>query len=141
MAKKKSKKSFVVTKREKILIGVLVAIILAAIGVYGYLSFAGGPCRGLPKANVMGCPTVKKGSKDKATVKVLQKSLNQFCKQSDITADGKFGDKTVSRLKGYQKARKVSADGIAGKKTWNKMEEDYVYGNTPFTTDHWVDCK
>lgn len=36
-------------------------------------------------------------------------------------ADGIFGSKTVSALKKYQKAHKLSADGICGKDTWSKL--------------------
>lgn len=62
---------------------------------------------------------LKSGSKGD-TVKALQILLNGYG-YSCGTADGQFGSKTVAALKKYQKAQGLTADGIAGAKTWEKL--------------------
>ena len=59
--------------------------------------------------------TIKKGSKGDE-VKVLQLVLG-------VTSDGIFGTKTQSALKTWQKKNGLSADGVAGAKTWVKVAE------------------
>ena len=58
--------------------------------------------------------TIKKGSKDKAEVMVLQKALG-------ITVDGDFGPKTEAALKEFQKKKGLTPDGICGHKTWEAL--------------------
>ncbi|MBO7732047.1 MAG: peptidoglycan-binding protein [Methanobrevibacter sp.] len=53
---------------------------------------------------------LKKGCKG-ADVKELQKTLG------GLTADGIFGDKTLKKVKAFQKAHKLSVDGKVGKNT------------------------
>lgn len=60
--------------------------------------------------------TIKYGSKGD-WVKVLQYVIG-------ASADGKFGTKTKSMLKEYQKKNGLTADGIAGNKTWAKIEDN-----------------
>ena len=57
--------------------------------------------------------TIKKGSKGDE-VKVLQLIVG-------ATDDGVFGSKTKDAVKKWQKANGLSADGIAGPKTWAKI--------------------
>lgn len=65
--------------------------------------------------------TLKNGSKG-ADVKALQILLvgNGFSVGS-AGCDGKFGGGTQSAVTAYQKHAGLSADGIAGKNTWNKL--------------------
>jgi N-acetyl-anhydromuramyl-L-alanine amidase AmpD len=58
-------------------------------------------------------PTIKRGSKDKATIKVWQKIVK-------VTVDGDFGAKTEAATKKWQKAHGLTADGVVGPKTWAK---------------------
>lgn len=53
---------------------------------------------------------LKKGCKGE-DVKKLQKALG------GLTVDGVFGNKTVSKVKTYQKKKKLTADGVVGKNT------------------------
>lgn len=65
--------------------------------------------------------TVKKGSKGDA-VKTLQTKLKKLgykgADGTELSTDGVFGANTEYALKNYQKKKGLSADGIAGAKTW-----------------------
>lgn len=60
--------------------------------------------------------TIKKGSKGNE-VKVLQLILGFTGKE----VDGVFGNKTQTALKKWQKNNSLTADGVAGAKTWAKI--------------------
>ena len=61
-------------------------------------------------------PTLKQGSKND-DVKELQTLLNKYGFNCG-TVDGKFGTKTTKAVKEFQKANKLTVDGIVGAKTW-----------------------
>ncbi len=63
--------------------------------------------------------TVKNGSKG-ADVKRLQLMLN-IVDDQNLEADSAFGAKTRTAVKAFQKEHGLSVDGIAGKKTWSKL--------------------
>lgn len=65
-----------------------------------------------PKPRFPGRP-LKNGSQGKS-VKAIQTKLK-------IQADGKFGNKTESAVKSFQKSNKLTVDGIVGKVTWKKL--------------------
>lgn len=62
---------------------------------------------------------LKKGSAG-ANVKSLQLLLNGKNK-AGLDVDGKFGAKTETAVKNYQKAKGLEVDGHVGKNTWNKL--------------------
>lgn len=63
-------------------------------------------------------PTLKNGSKGEE-VKLLQ---NNLCRLGFIvSADGIFGDKTEAAVKAWQKRYGLTADGIYGRLSYNKM--------------------
>ena len=62
---------------------------------------------------------LKNGSKGD-DVKALQTLLNGYG-YSCGKADGIFGSNTEKAVKAFQKAQKLTADGIAGKNTWSKL--------------------
>lgn len=68
--------------------------------------------------------TVKLGSKGDA-VKTLQTKLKALgykdSKGNELSADGVFGANTEYALKNFQNAKGLTADGIAGPKTWAKL--------------------
>lgn len=71
----------------------------------------------LSVSNIM--PTIKVGSRDadnglSYSVTVLQRHLG-------VTDDGIFGEKTNQKLIKWQEEHELTADGIAGAKTWNAM--------------------
>ncbi len=75
------------------------------------------------------CDNSLKKGKTGNTVKQLQSILNKFIddgtiKGDKLTVDGKFGTKTETRLKAYQKAKKLKADGVCGSKTVAKINKD-----------------
>lgn len=78
------------------------------------------PSRKGTYTGVIPTPTIKKGSKgDK--VKSLQKFLNWYGNYK-LSVDGICGAKTVSAIKAFQKAEKITADGIYGKNSQAKAK-------------------
>ena len=57
------------------------------------------------------------------TVFWLQKTLEKLGYFTDTTATGYFGPLTQSAVKRFQKANKLSADGVMNEKTYNKLVE------------------
>jgi lysozyme len=57
---------------------------------------------------------LKKGMKDDRNVKILQHKFG-------LVPDGDFGEKTEAKVIAYQKAHKLTADGVVGKITWNSI--------------------
>ena len=54
-------------------------------------------------------------------VKELQKALNNAGYSLDV--DGKFGSKTQTAVKSYQKSKGLSVDGIVGNNTWTSLSD------------------
>ena len=61
-------------------------------------------------------------------VKELQKALNNAGYSLDV--DGKFGAKTQSAVKSYQKSKGLSVDGIVGNNTWTSLSGSVAKSNT-----------
>jgi peptidoglycan hydrolase-like protein with peptidoglycan-binding domain len=64
-------------------------------------------------------PTLREGAKGEP-VRALQKRLNALGFNAG-TADGSFGPKTESAVKAFQRAKGLTADGVVGPKTWDKL--------------------
>ena len=64
------------------------------------------------------CINVRKGAEGNITY-LIQAML--ICHSFNINADGIFGTATESAVKEFQKRNKLSADGICGKNTFNKL--------------------
>lgn len=62
-------------------------------------------------------PTVKKGSKQKADIKYLQKKLGVAAGG----ADGIFGPKTHAAVVAFQKSKGLTANGVVGPDTWEAL--------------------
>lgn len=69
---------------------------------------------------VIPTPTLKNGSAGDR-VKSLQKFLNWYGKYN-LAIDGKYGSKTASALKKFQKAEGIASDGIYGKNSHAKAK-------------------
>lgn len=63
---------------------------------------------------------LKKGNKS-TCVKYMQQIVNASGVTGKITANGTFGASTKKAVVKFQKAKKLSADGVVGKGTWNKL--------------------
>ena len=63
--------------------------------------------------------TLKLGSVGE-NVKTLQTALNRA--GCNLTVDGIFGAKTATAVKIFQKQYGLTADGIVGDKTWEKLD-------------------
>ncbi len=61
-------------------------------------------------------------------VRELQKALNNAGYTLDV--DGKFGVKTQSAVKSYQKSKGLSVDGIVGNNTWTSLSGNSAKINT-----------
>ncbi len=57
------------------------------------------------------------------TVFWMQKTLEKLGYFNETTATGYFGPMTASALKRFQKANNISADGVLGQKTYDKLVE------------------
>ncbi len=66
--------------------------------------------------------TVRNGSRG-TDVRELQLNLG-------LNPDGIFGNGTESRVKVFQEKSGLANDGIVGKKTWEKMEEIFYWGES-----------
>lgn len=67
------------------------------------------------------CPLVREGARGNL-VKIIQKkliSLGYNC--GGFGADGHFGNGTEKSVKDFQRAKKISSDGIIGNNTWRKL--------------------
>ena len=69
---------------------------------------------------------IKSGS-SKARIRALQNALIKLGYLSG-SADGKYGKKTKNAVEAFQKAHKLTADGVAGKKTLKALEKAYQNG-------------
>ena len=65
--------------------------------------------------------TIKKGSKGES-VKWIQWELNQW--KSSLKVDGDFGSNTEAQVKAFQKAKKLTIDGVVGAKTIAALKKD-----------------
>jgi len=64
-------------------------------------------------------PTLREGAKGEP-VRALQQRLNTLGFNAG-TADGSFGPKTEAAVKAFQRAKGLTADGVVGPKTWDKL--------------------
>ena len=78
------------------------------------------PSRKGTYTGVIPTPTLKSGSKGTGVTN-LQKFLNWYGKYG-LTVDGKFGTKTATALKKFQKSEGITADGIYGKNSQAKAK-------------------
>lgn len=67
-------------------------------------------------------PTLRKGSSGQYVKMAQELLLKKGFNLSPYGADGKFGNKTLSAVKAFQKANSLSVDGIIGKMTWKALQ-------------------
>ncbi|MFF2653672.1 C40 family peptidase [Streptomyces sp. NPDC058045] len=76
-----------------------------------------------PQVTAASCPTsthatIRKGSSG-SSVREAQCRLN--AKGAKLAVDGQFGSATETAVKAFQKSAGLTADGVVGPKTWNKL--------------------
>ncbi|WNG41343.1 peptidase [Archangium violaceum] len=74
-------------------------------------------------------PTLRQGARGEP-VRALQNRLNALGFNAG-TADGDFGPKTLAAVKAFQKSRGLTADGVVGPKTWDKLGIKVQTPSTP----------
>jgi peptidoglycan hydrolase-like protein with peptidoglycan-binding domain len=97
---------------------------LAADGVVGpktwsALNKATAPKPPPPASSGGSGPTLRHGARGEP-VRALQNRLNALGFNAG-GADGVFGDNTLAAVKAFQKSRGLTADGVVGPKTWDKL--------------------
>lgn len=67
-----------------------------------------------------GHPTLTEGDKGSA-IQTLQERLNVWKANPALKVDGDFGPATLSAVRAFQAARKLTVDGIVGPQTWTAL--------------------
>ena len=77
---------------------------------------------------------LKKGmsGEDVRYVQTMLHSLKYLTKGKNPT-DGVFGNNTLNAVKAFQRARKLTVDGIVGRNTWGSLEKAMGIGSNPST--------
>jgi peptidoglycan hydrolase-like protein with peptidoglycan-binding domain len=65
-------------------------------------------------------PTLERGSEDKASVELLQRTLNSHG-FGPVTVDGDYGPGTEDAVTAYQESTNLAPDGIADPETWRHL--------------------
>lgn len=78
-------------------------------------------------------PTLRKGSSGSYVVELQQDLIALHYDLSPYGADGKFGAKTETAVKAFQKDSGLTADGIVGPKTWDALDAAVTPGGTLYT--------
>lgn len=75
-------------------------------------------------SEIVSSPSVlEKGDKGNAVKKLQQKLIDKGFKLTKYGADGHYGDETVNAVKVFQKAVKITVDGVYGPVTAKKLDE------------------
>ena len=78
-----------------------------------------------------GYPTLRRGSRS-TYVMVMQDALSALGYDTGSRIDGKFGSKTESALRAFQRRTGLTADGVCGCNTWKKLSTAVLgIGRTP----------
>lgn len=77
-------------------------------------------------------PTLRKGSKGKYVQLLQVKLKDRGYDLGKWGVDGDFGSATEAAVRKFQKDNGLTADGVVGKKTWAKLEEDVPAAETKY---------
>ena len=78
--------------------------------------------KGLDGSTPSDLPTLRRGSSGEYVTLLQTKLIQLGYDLSPYGADGKFGAKTETAVKAFQKDHGLTADGIVGPKTWEALE-------------------
>ena len=67
-------------------------------------------------------PTLRKGSAGTLVEDLQSKLIALGYDLGNSGADGKFGAKTETAVKAFQKSKGLTADGVVGPKTWEALD-------------------
>lgn len=67
------------------------------------------------------CKIMKKGDKGTLVLLIQKRLINKGYSLAPFNADGSFGDLTDKKVRAFQNANKLSADGIVGDNTWKAL--------------------
>ena len=77
---------------------------------------------GYPGTNTLnGCPLMREGAQGNITKLLQEKLISLGYSCGGYGADGKWGSGTTNSIKAFQRDNGLSADGIVGRNTWNKL--------------------
>lgn len=77
--------------------------------------------------------TIRRGSSGPDVVECQQDLISLNYDLSPYGADGKFGAKTETAVKAFQKASGLKADGIVGPATWSALDAAVEPGGAMYT--------
>ncbi|MEU0315158.1 peptidoglycan-binding domain-containing protein [Nocardioides sp. NPDC006273] len=115
--------------------GLVAAAAVATSGLVG-LDAGTAPAEAAVSCTISSPKTVRPGNTG-SCVKLLQKVLG------GLKPDGSFGSATTARVKDYQKAKGLAADGIVGSRTWSKIKAGMSGSGTIISataTANWYAC-
>lgn len=78
-------------------------------------------------------PTIRKGSSGDDVVYCQQLLMKLGYDLQPYGADGKFGNKTLTAVKAFQKSKGLNADGVVGPLTWDALENAVDPGEKMYT--------
>ena len=110
----------------------------AAVATGGLVAVDAGtaPAEAAVSCTISSPKTVRPGNTG-SCVTLLQKVLG------GLRPDGSFGSATTARVKDYQRAKGLSADGIVGSRTWSKIKAGMSGAGTivsSTSTANWYAC-
>lgn len=117
----------------------LAAVIVLTVSVYSGLSFTGagristGETDSHVTKNIAlaAAATLRYGSSGDSVI-TLQQQLNSF--GYNLTADGIFGNSTLSAVKSFQTSKGLASDGIVGPITWSALSSGTQSGTSSGAT-------
>ena len=89
--------------------------------------------RAAPDAALKGWPVLRQGPNStwpKVTVRSLQYLLDAH--GAKLAADGVYGVRTTAAVAAFQRAHRLTVDGVAGAKTWNALIVSVKLGSTGY---------
>jgi peptidoglycan hydrolase-like protein with peptidoglycan-binding domain len=102
----------------KFVLGATAATLIVAPAAAPAVAGAHTAARAAAASRAVNWPTVRPGAKGER-VRVIQYLLNQHGVR--VAVDGSYGKSTTAGVKTFQRAKHLTADGIVGSATWQKL--------------------
>ncbi|OII59998.1 hypothetical protein BJP40_12010 [Streptomyces sp. CC53] len=105
------------------------AAVLTTVALVGGTLATAGPAQAAPNV-----PNISKGSGNRAGVLCVQRGVNNWAQRTGqgrpLVEDKLFGSKTEAWVKKFQRASRLSVDGIVGKNTGNSILDNLTNDGT-----------